>query len=93
MYSGDEVYGDEVTSGLMDEGIDLPNILCGECGEVTQDEHRFHRSCCGHDDVEDIDDRDGVGGRRYAWCSACGSEVVGEMDEDGVVVYDAVGEV
>jgi len=73
-----------------DEGFVLPNILCVECGEVTADEHRFHPSCCPHDDVESFDDRDGHRGRRYEWCHGCGSEVLAEMDEDGALVYEAV---
>lgn len=93
MYSGDEVYDDEVTSGLMDEGFVPPNVLCGECGEVTQDERRFHPSCCSHDNVEAIDDRDDRWGRRYLWCSDCDAEVIEDVDEDGAMFFELAEEV
>lgn len=60
--------------------------LCLDCDEVVEDSYRYHASCCPHegDDVEDVDDRDGEGGRLFSWCHGCGREVIPEQDEDGV---------
>lgn len=56
--------------------------LCPECDEPV-DGATHHPDCCPHDEVEDDDGRDGVGGRQLYWCVQCDREVRLIEEEDG----------
>jgi hypothetical protein len=56
--------------------------LCADCDEVV-DGYQFHPDCCPHDEVEEDDGRDGVGGRLRWFCESCGDELRAEPNEDG----------
>lgn len=57
--------------------------ICQLCDELVE-EYTYHPLCCPHDDVEEDDGRDGVGGRLRWFCRECGEEVIAnEPNEDG----------
>ena len=77
MYSGDEFYDDDITSGVQPHqpvpGLDTPNAR-PQTQPVRSTE-------CSHDQVERDDD--GLD-RRFFVCLDCGQEVsLTEPDEDG----------
>lgn len=48
LYAGDEVYGDDVTSGDYATG---QSFICHDCGE-RWDEDAPHQGCCAHEDID-----------------------------------------
>lgn len=61
--------------------------LCQLCDEVVE-EYEYHPDCCPHEEVDEDDGRDGVGGRLAYFCQGCGEELRPELDEDGVITWE-----
>ena len=61
--------------------------VCQLCDELVE-EYIAHPSCCFHENVEEDDGRDGVGGRLAYFCADCGEEVRPEPNEDGDIAWE-----